>query len=82
MEYMFVNYPAHLGLDVSTDNTKAVNFYKRVGLLIENLYFTDKDHIEFASFKTPLGFIYKPPVYLKDVQQTNDADEEKKQDDK
>ena len=43
MEFMFNNYPAHLGLDVSTDNTKAVNFYKRVGLEIEKLYVTEKD---------------------------------------
>ena len=43
MEFMFNNYPAHLGLDVSTYNTKAVNFYKRVGLEIEKLYVTEKD---------------------------------------
>ena len=40
MEYLFMNYPVHLSLDVSTDNTKAVGFYKRVGLEIDNIYIT------------------------------------------
>jgi ribosomal protein S18 acetylase RimI-like enzyme len=35
IEYLFEHYPASLSLDVSTDNLKAVSFYKRVGLVIE-----------------------------------------------
>ena len=42
MEYLFFNYPAHLTLDVSTDNTNAVGFYKRVGLEIANTYVTEE----------------------------------------
>ena len=69
IEYMFNNYPAHLSLDVSTDNTKAINFYKRVGLEIQKLYLTEKDKVEFAYFHTPPGFVYKPPVYIKTPEQ-------------
>lgn len=64
IEYMFKHYPAHLSLDVSTDNAKAMSFYNRVGLEVERLYLTEEEKIEFASFKTPLGFIYKQPAYL------------------
>ena len=42
MEYLFQNYPAHFSLDVSTDNVKAVGFYKRVGLQIDKLYVTEE----------------------------------------
>ena len=73
MEYLFDNYPAHVSLDVSTDNVKAVNFYKRVGLEIENLYITEKESIEFACFKTPPDFVYKPPVYITDPPQGESA---------
>ena len=60
MEYLFVNYPYHLSLDVSTDNTKAIGFYKRIGLEINNLYVTEEQKVEFATFKTPVGFKYTP----------------------
>ena len=90
MEYMFHNYPAHLSLDVSTDNTKAVNFYKRVGLEVEKLYITEKTNVEFVTFTTPLGFEYKPPVYVQVAQSAaststksddNDKEERKEEDD-
>ena len=55
---MLTNYPAHLSLDVSTDNTKAVAFYKRVGLEIVNTYVTEELEVEFVTFKTPEGFTY------------------------
>ena len=42
IEDLFVNYPVHLCLDVSTDNTRAMSFYKKVGLEITNLYITDE----------------------------------------
>ena len=58
MEYLFENYPAHLSLDVSTDNTKAVGFYKRVGLEIDSIYVTEESKVEFATFKTPESFKY------------------------
>ena len=58
MEYLFDNYPAHLSLDVSTDNTKAVGFYKRVGLEIDSIYVTEESKVEFATFKTPESFKY------------------------
>ena len=60
MEHLFVNYTAHLELDVSTDNTKAVGFYKRIGLELAKLYVTEEQKIEFATFKTPEGFKYTP----------------------
>ena len=58
MEYLFEIYPAHLSLDVSTDNTKAVGFYKRVGLEIDSIYVTEESKVEFATFKTPESFKY------------------------
>lgn len=34
MEFMFNNFPDSLALDVSSDNEKAISFYKRVGLIV------------------------------------------------
>ena len=67
MEYLFLNYPAHLTLDVSTDNTNAVGFYKRVGLEITNTYVTEEQKVEFATFKTPEGFKYVPRIYTSET---------------
>ena len=38
MEFMFTNFPDSLTLDVSSDNKNAINFYKRVGLDIKEIY--------------------------------------------
>ncbi len=46
------NYPVHLELDVSTDNERAINFYRRVGLQITRKY-QSGDKVEFACFETP-----------------------------
>ena len=62
LEYLFEQYPAHLSLDVSTDNDKAVNFYHRVGLKIERLYITEEEKVEFACFTTPEDFVYVAPI--------------------
>ena len=64
MEYLFENYPAHLSLDVSTDNTKAVGFYKRVGLEIDRIYVTEESKVEFATFKTPESFKYMSGINI------------------
>ena len=54
MEYMMQNYSEHaLSLDVSTDNVKALKFYRRVGLKIQKLYMS-AEKVEFALFETPL----------------------------
>lgn len=58
MHYMLQNYPAHLKLDVSTDNQKAIAFYERLGLEIERKYITEEDQVEFAAFTTPEDFVY------------------------
>ena len=55
MDYLFAKYPSHLSLDVSTDNLKAVAFYKRVGLAISSIYLSE-EKVEFAKFETPPGF--------------------------
>ena len=55
---MFTNYPCHLQLDVSTDNTTAMNFYEKVGLNLTNLYITEEQKVEFATFRTPEDFVY------------------------
>ena len=62
LEYLFEHYPAHLGLDVSTDNQQAINFYHRVGLNISKKYITEEEKIEFAAFTTPEDFVYVAPV--------------------
>lgn len=64
MVYLFNKYPAHLSLDVSTDNDKAVTFYQRIGLMIADTYVTD-DKVEFNKFETPEGFSYIEPDFFK-----------------
>ena len=63
LEYLLKEYPAHLNLDVSTDNTKATNFYHRVGLQINRTYITEEEKIEFVEFGTPEDFVYVPSSY-------------------
>ena len=58
MDYLLTNFPAHLTLDVSTDNAKAVAFYHRLGLVVERTYITEEDKVEFAAFSTPKDFVY------------------------
>ncbi len=65
MEYMLANYPAHLSLDVSTDNAQAIGFYHRLGLVIDRTYITEEEKVEFAAFVTPEDFVYVPRVYTK-----------------
>jgi hypothetical protein len=70
MDYLFEKYPAHLSLDVSTDNTRAVQFYKRVGLEIEDVYLSE-EKVEFAKFATPKGFV-PPPKRANDAHNTTE----------
>ena len=58
MEHLLTNYPDHLSLDVSTNNVTGCSFYHRIGLVIEKIYPSGKDQIEFATFTTPQGFKY------------------------
>ena len=60
MEYLLTNYPAHLSLDVSTNNVTGCAFYTKIGLVVEKIYPSGKDQIEFATFLTPPGFVYTP----------------------
>ena len=62
IEYCFEHYPAHFGLDVSTDNANAINFYHRIGLQLERKYITEEEKVEFACFTTPEDFVYVPYV--------------------
>ena len=64
MVYLFEKYPAHLSLDVSTDNVKAVQFYARIGLEIKDTYLSE-EKVEFNKFETPLGFKYIEPEFLR-----------------
>ncbi len=59
MDYLFERYPHHLSLDVSTDNTKAVRFYERVGLHLAETYLSE-EKVEFAKFETPPDFVAPP----------------------
>lgn len=55
LSYLLEAYPKHaLSLDVSTDNSKAVSFYRKMGLKIQKLYLSAPDNVEFALFETPL----------------------------
>ena len=51
LDFMLAGYQK-LSLEVSSDNEKAVGFYKKVGLELTE-YFTTKDGVEFAKFSTP-----------------------------
>ena len=55
MNYLFEQYSNKiLSLDVSTDNTKAVNFYKSFGLQIKEIYLSVPDDVEFAQFESQI----------------------------
>lgn len=55
VNYLISNYPEHaLSLDVSTDNTNAVEFYKRVGLKVQKIYLSEPDKVEFALMENEL----------------------------
>ena len=57
---------------MSTDNTKAMFFYERLGLQIDRLYVTEDKNVEFATYRTPERFFYQPPS-----QKLNIVEEEK-----
>lgn len=55
VNYIFLTYRDHaLSLDVSTDNVNAIEFYKRVGLQVKQIYLSDPDKVEFAAMETKL----------------------------
>lgn len=56
MNYLFNKYPNYLSLDVSSDNSKAINFYKRIGLAVADTYLSE-NQVEFIKFETPKGFV-------------------------
>merc|ERR1739844_804084 len=58
MAFLFETFPAHLKLDVSSDNEKAIGFYHRIGLEIEQTYITEEEQVEFVKFATPEDFVY------------------------
>ena len=70
MEHLFTTYPSHLSLDVSTNNVTGCAFYKRIGLVIEKIYPSGKDMIEFATFITPDDFKYVPKTMFVGVTET------------
>lgn len=55
MHYLLAKYPNYLSLDVSTDNDKAIGFYKRIGLDLSEIYLSE-EKVEFAKFETPKDF--------------------------
>ena len=70
MNYLFENYPEHaLSLDVSTDNEKAVKFYRKMSLKIRDIYLSVPDCVEFALFETPLDKQGKK-IYIDDNEMT------------
>lgn len=73
IEYLTINYPAHLSLDVSTNNVSACSFYKRNGLVIEKLYLCGKDEVEFATFVTPEGFKLQPRPVIEQTQEIRET---------
>ena len=48
-------HPAHLALDVSTDNEKAIGFYKRMGLQITKMYISGQPPVEFVTFESSVS---------------------------
>ena len=51
-----------MSLDVSTDNEKAVHFYRKCGLELVEKYISE-EKVEFAKFETPLeNFIPFPGI--------------------
>jgi len=77
MGYLFGKYPNHLSLDVSTDNQKAVNFYKRIGLDLVETYLSE-EKVEFNKFETPQGFVYQelPEEKKEDFKKAYQSDDE------
>lgn len=39
---------------MSTDNVNAIEFYKRVGLKIKEIYLSEADKVEFAAMETQM----------------------------
>ncbi len=62
MTYLFGKFPSYLSLDVSTDNGKAVSFYKRIGLQLVETYLS-QDKVEFNKFETAHDFKYIESTY-------------------
>lgn len=55
VNYLFLNYQQNsLSLDVSTDNVNAIEFYKRVGLKIKEIYLSEADKVEFAAMESEM----------------------------
>ena len=55
INFLITTYPEHaLSLDVSTDNVNAIEFYKRVGLHVREIYLSEPDKVEFAAMETEL----------------------------
>ena len=79
LEYLLREYPAFLSLDVSTDNAKAIAFYHRVGLEISKTYITEEEKVEFATFTSPEGFVYRPPPPRQNVANNDDITRDENQ---
>ena len=78
MSYLFIRYPNHLSLDVSSDNAKAVQFYHKCGLTLVETYLSE-DKVEFNKFETPQGFI-PPSQRISDCQKDLQLEEIKGED--
>ena len=52
IKWLMEHHPAHLELDVSTDNERAMGFYHRIGLQITRKYLSGEKQVEFACFET------------------------------
>lgn len=75
---MFDKYPYHMACDVSTDNTKAISFYKKQGLVIAETYLSN-EKVEFVKMSTPEGFVYRKETQIKhDVFPIENGNEEDK----
>ena len=72
MAFLFETFPAHLKLDVSSDNVNAIGFYHRIGLQVERTYISEQEQIEFVKFATPEDFVYTEPVPKNRPQITHD----------
>ena len=67
MNYLFENYPSHMSLDVSTDNSRAIAFYQRIGLEVTNTYLSDIDKIEFVCFESKALTVKQTEAVLYDL---------------
>lgn len=52
VNWLLEHYGKKLHLEVTSDNTKAVKFYKGIGLLVTGEY-TSKEGAEFLQFSSP-----------------------------